>query len=67
MAEHSTVCVGIDIEDRYSQIAVLDEEGEVSEQSRILDCCAVPSNICGQLVSDSCPPVRLLAVPRKRT
>jgi len=35
MKEHTTVCVGIDIGDRYSQIAVLDEEGEVNEQSRI--------------------------------
>ena len=35
MEEHSTVCVGIDIGDRYSQIAVLDNEGEVMEQSRI--------------------------------
>ena len=35
MGEHSTVCVGIDIGDRYSQIAVLDNEGEVMEQSRI--------------------------------
>jgi len=35
MEEHSTVCVGIDIGDRYSQIAVLNNEGEVMEQSRI--------------------------------
>jgi transposase len=35
MEEHTTVCAGIDIGDRYSQIAVLDKEGEVSEQSRI--------------------------------
>jgi transposase len=30
-----TICAGIDIGDRYSQIAVLDEDGEVSEKSRI--------------------------------
>jgi transposase len=35
MGEHSTICAGIDIGDRYSQIAVLDEDGEVSEKSRI--------------------------------
>ena len=35
MRDHNTICAGIDIGDRYCQIAVLDEEGEVSEQSRI--------------------------------
>jgi transposase len=35
MREHNTICVGIDIGDRFSQIAVLDEEGEVIEKSRI--------------------------------
>lgn len=35
MGESITLCVGIDIGDRYSQIAVLDEDGEVNEQSRI--------------------------------
>lgn len=35
MGENNTICVGIDIGDRYCQIAVLDEEGNVSEQSRI--------------------------------
>ncbi len=35
MGEHSTICVGIDIGDHYCQIAVLDEDGEVSEASRI--------------------------------
>ena len=35
MGEHSTFFVGIDIGDRYCQIAVLDEDGEVSETSRI--------------------------------
>ena len=35
MGDHSTVCVGIDIGDRYSQIALLDEGGQVSEKSRI--------------------------------
>lgn len=35
MGKHSTICVGIDIGDRYCQIAVLDEDGEVSETSRI--------------------------------
>ncbi len=27
MGENNTICVGIDIGDRYCQIAVLDEEG----------------------------------------
>ena len=35
MGESITICAGIDIGDRYCQIAVLDEEGEVSEKSRI--------------------------------
>jgi transposase len=35
MGESITLCAGIDIGDRYCQIAVLDEDGGVSEQSRI--------------------------------
>jgi len=35
VSNDSTVCVGIDIGDRYCQIAVLDEDGDVSEQTRI--------------------------------
>ncbi len=35
MGEPTTNCVGIDIGDRYCQIAVLDEDGEMSETSRI--------------------------------
>jgi transposase len=35
MEEYTTVCAGIDIGDHYSQIAVLDKDGEVSEKSRI--------------------------------
>ncbi len=35
MSDDSTICAGIDIGDRYCQIAVLDEDGEVSEQTRI--------------------------------
>lgn len=35
MSNDSTICTGIDIGDRYCQIAVLDEDGDVSEQTRI--------------------------------
>ena len=35
MGDHNTVCAGIDIGDRYCQIAVLDLEGEVTETSRV--------------------------------
>ena len=35
MSNDSTICAGIDIGDRYCQIAVLDEDGDVSEQTRI--------------------------------
>jgi transposase len=35
VSNDSTLCAGIDIGDRYCQIVVLDESGEVSEQSRI--------------------------------
>jgi transposase len=35
MGDYNTICVGIDIGDRYCQIAVLDLEGEVTESSRI--------------------------------
>ena len=35
MGDHNTICVGIDIGDRYCQIAVLDLEGEVTETSRV--------------------------------
>jgi len=35
MGDSNTICAGIDIGDRYCQIAVLDLEGEVTETSRI--------------------------------
>jgi predicted NBD/HSP70 family sugar kinase len=35
VSNDSTICAGIDIGDRYCQIAVLDEDGEMSEQTRI--------------------------------
>ena len=35
VSNDSTICAGIDIGDRYCQIAVLDEDGDVSEQTRI--------------------------------
>lgn len=35
MSNDSTICAGIDIGDRYCQIAVLDEDGGVNEQTRI--------------------------------
>jgi len=35
MGDHNTVCAGIDMGDRYCQIAVLDLEGEVTETSRV--------------------------------
>ena len=35
MSDDNTMCAGIDIGDRYCQIAVRDENGEVNEQSRV--------------------------------
>lgn len=35
MSDDNTICAGIDIGDRYSLIAVLDEDGDVNEQTRI--------------------------------